>query len=418
MGRVAPGSNQGSENFNNLVENFEKNAYNLNSRNFRDNIYRPEYFHACFENFNKFFNYIKNETNVESNFLGNKTTQDSVLNKFSNKDFRQELGLNEFKSEDWPQGLRFSVPKSYLDSNGGFNQAWEKANRFNGDWEKEKSDLEKLSKVLVDFRWAQSLERWHREKNKEVLSEYDYNDGLAQNIRHQLATSQLLKDPSFKDRKIRLIDGGFSEETAIKDLSNEEEYQKNSEERKAIQEEINAFTDEKKQELEKAMGSIKRGLLVFNKESKLDDLNKRWKFFDYLKGDNLVNWNLSEEGYRGYAKKSFSEEEVSKIEKLIERRTNNRSDYQAQDQKRLNFLQASRSKNFYLKFKPQDILNNQEMTVAELPTRLQDRLKELEAAMNSLPEREAAIIEERKRISEELEKSKQAMDELISKMRK
>jgi hypothetical protein len=410
MGHIIPGFNQSSENFNNLVEQFEKNSSNLSNRNFKDNLYRPEYFHTCFENFNKFFNYIKNETTIESNFVGNKTTQDSVLNRFSNKDFRQQLGLDEFKSDNWPQGHKFSVPKDYIERNGGFSQAWERADNFSSNWEKEKADLEKLSKALVDFRWAQGFERWHREKNKEVLNEYDYNDGLSQNIRHQLETSRLIKDPRFQDRKIKLIDGGFSEQTAIKDVSSEEEYQKNHQERQEIQKEIDTFSSEKKEALEKSMGAIRRALLTFNKESKIEELNKQWRVFDYLKADRQIDWD--------FAAKNLSPEDFAKVKELAEKRKTNNDEYKAYDQKRLNFLEASSSKAFYLKFRPKDILANQEMTVAELPTRLQNRLKELEVAMNNLPEKEAAIIAERKRIHEELEKAKETMDEVFSKIRK
>lgn len=410
MGHIVPGFNRSSENFNNLVEQFEKNSSDLSSRNFKDSLYRPEYFHTCFENFNKFFNYIKNETNVESNFVGNKNKQGSVLNSFSDKDFRQQLGLDEFKSENWPQGHRFSVPKDYIDRNGGFSQAWEKADHFTSNWEKEKADLEKLSKALVDFRWAQGFERWHREKNKEVLNEYDYNVGLAKNIRYQLETSRLIKDPRFQDRKIKLIDGGSSEKTAIKDVSSDEEYQEHSKKRQEIQEEIDTFSAEKKEALERSMGAIRRALLTFNKESKIEELNKQWRVFDYLKADRQIDWD--------FASKNLSPEDFAKVKELAEKRKTNNDEYKVYDQKRLNFLEASNSKAFYLKFRSKDILANQEMTVAELPARLQDRLKELEFTMNNLPEREAAIIQERKEILEELEKTKEALDEVYSKMRK
>jgi len=410
MNHIIYGFNRSSENFNNLVEQFEKNASALNNRDFKNEIHRPEYFHAFFENFNKFFNYLKNETNAESNFVGNKTSKGSVLNNFADKDFRQQLGLDEFKSEDWPQGFKFSIPKSYIESNGGFSRAWEQADNASRDWEKEKADLEKISKALVNFRWAQGFERWHREKNREILDEYNYNDNLAQNIRHQLETSRLIKDPRFQDRKIKLIDGDFSEQTAIKDVSSEEEYQKNYQERKDIQQEIDNFTAEKKDALEKSMSAIRRALLTFNKESKIEELNKQWQVFDYLKSDRQIDWN--------YASKNLSPEDFTRLKELAEKRKTNNDEYRTYDQKRLNFLEASNSKAFYLKFRPKDILANQEMTVAELPARLQNRLEELEAVMNNLPEREAAVIADRKKIIEELEKAKQAMDEAFSKIRK
>ena len=158
------------------------------------------------------------------------------------------------------------------------------------------------------------------------------------------------------------------------------------------------------------MGAIRRAFLTLNKDSKIEELNKQWRVFDYLKTDRQIDWD--------FASKNLSPEDFAKVKELAEKRKTNNDEYKAYDQKRLNFLEASSSKAFYLKFRPKDILANQEMTVAELPTRLQDRLKELEVAMNNLPEKEAAIIAERKRIHEELEKAKESMDEVFSKIRK
>ncbi|NCT54417.1 hypothetical protein GW758_00465 [Candidatus Falkowbacteria bacterium] len=399
--------------YDNLTKSFEISAQKASNKDFtsnnRDRISSPEYFQAKFVKFNKFLEYIKNNTDKNTVFVDNShentvfvdssKKETSILSRVKrDKELREEIGLTkEIPSPN------LDVPAEFINRNGGFYESLSKARGFNDVWEKEKKKLAEISAAAVDSRFAQDWERYFSEKHRDLLTLAGYRKKLAMEIEYSLKNlknSELLNTPEFANRKIRLnikqsgYSSGFND-TIIKDLSADEEYKRISEAGKPIKAAIEEYANNKKTERDKAAGSLKRQIIAFGREGKLKTLNDQWQVFEDFKNDKPLNEaNLKSLG--------ITEEEIAEMKDHRQKKNDNDAEYKKYDQTRLNFLHASSVKSFFLPFKSGDILDGQEMKIEELPARLEARLNELKIEQSSLPESEVAIIAERDRAVEEV----------------
>lgn len=392
--------------YDDFINDFEISAKRARSRDFTSNnngrLDSPKYYHAKFEQYNKFLEYVKNNSDVSTELVDSKDKETSILSQFrKDKQSREEAGLAEKITSRY-----LDIPTDFINKNGGFHEAWSKAIQYNKIWEEEKRKLAEISTAAVDSRFAQDWERYFSEKHKNLLASADYRKELSSQIEYvlkSLKNNGLFSDPEFANRRIRLnvqqrgYSSGYNN-TIIKDLSADKEYKRISEAERSINAVIKEYVTNKKTEKEKAMGSLKRQIIAFDRAGKLKTLNDQWQVFEDFKNDKRLN--------EGQLKNlGITEEEIAEMKSYRQKRDANAAEYKKYEQTRLNFLYASSVKSFFLPFKPGDILDGQEMTIEELPARLEARLNEIRLEESSLPESELAIIAERDRAVEDVKKS-------------
>ena len=407
------GASQTIGNYDNFINDFEVSARRASNKDFTSSnnggLDSPEYYHTKFEQYNKFLEYIKNNSDANTELV-NRDTETSLLSSVrKDKQLREETGL----AEKIPSRY-LDIPTDFINRNGGFHEAWSKAIQSNELWQEEKKKLAEISTAAVDSRFAQDWERYFSEKNRDLLALADYRKKLGSQIEYvlqSLKNNGLFNDPEFANRKIKLQvqQGGYSSgfnDTIIKDLTADEEYKRISEAAKPIKTAIEEYAANKKTEKEKAMGSLKRQIFVRSLEKKLKTLNDQWQVFEDFKNDKLLN----EENLKSLG---ITEEEIAETKMHRQKKKDNEAEYKKFDQTRLNFLHASSVKSFFLPFKSGDILDGQEMKIEELPARLEARLNEIKVEESSLPESELAIIAERDRAVEDVKKSTDKFEKVI-----
>lgn len=365
------------------------------------NVYSPEFIHAEFEKYNKFLSYIKNNTGPETKFAidsyGGDDNTNLIFRAQNDKEMRQEMGLNEKSSEKY-----LEYPDQFINRKGGFDNAYSEASKVGKEWEKDKNQIALISTAAVESRFAQEWSRYFSEKNKDFLGKVDYDKNLIDQIEHSLVRLEagLFKDPEFVGRKIKLTKsrGGYSD-SIIEDISANEEYNQYRKEWDIIKQEMDEYANNKKTEIEKALGSLKRQIIAFGRDGKIEALNSKWQIFEDFKNDRLLN----DERLKKY---DISNEEIAAMKEYRRKRNDNDAQHKKDDAVRIKFLHASESKNFSLNFKPGvDILDGQEMTIEELPGRLEARLAELKNELANLSESELAIVHERDRSVEAVKAS-------------
>jgi hypothetical protein len=356
-------------------------------------MHSPEYIHAKFEQYTKFLEHINNNTDSNTEFV-NRDTETSLLSHLrSDTGLREKIGLT-----DKLPSSNIEIPTEFISRNGGFYESLSKANKYNESWQEEKNKLAEISTAAVDSRFAQDWERYFSAKNKNVLEIADYRKKLTEQIEYtlkNLKNSELLITPEFANRKIKLNtrQSGFSSgfnDTIIKDISADEEYRRIHEAGIPIKEAIEKYATDKKTEKEKAMGSLKRQVIAFGREGKLETLNKQWQIFEDFKNDKPLN----DEKLKSIG---ITEEEIVEMKSHRQKRNDNNAEYKKYDETRLKFLHAASTKDFFIPFKAGDILDGQEMRIEELPARLEARLNEIKSEESSLSSSELAIISERDR---------------------
>lgn len=400
MSNIVPQIVSSLEDYDTLIEQFQISISNLENGNFnRGANCSPEFFHACFENYSKFLEYIKTQTNEDTKFVGDPfRDKDSLAAKFKDADFRKEVGIEVFKGES-----RLNIPREFIEKNGGFRNAFDKASKAGESWENEKKGIAELSKAAVDHRWAQSWSGHYNQENRAVIEKLDYDKNLAAAIRANLDKSSLLNNPEFADRKVKLESGGYSPDRVLKDLTSEETYRGINERRQALNQEIANYKKQAQEAIGKEIGELKRKLIVIGREEKMSPLSKRWDFMGGYEAGRNFSWEVVE--------KFLTPDELTKIRSFEERNKTLSNEYSQHDKKRLEFLEASKIRNFYLNLKNDDPLNGLESILKDLPARLKERAAELEAQLNNLPHHEAAISAERDRSLQELEATQKAFQE-------
>lgn len=384
-----------------ILLNTLKSRKNISDRK----VYSPEFIHAEFERYNKFLGYIKNNTSSETKFAsdsyGGDDNTDLIFRARNDKEMRQEMGLNEKSSEKY-----LEYPEQFINRKGGFNNAYSEVSRVGKEWEKDKQQIALISTAAVESRFAQEWERYFKGKNKDFLEKVDYNKNLSEQIKQSFKRFEagLFKDPEFANRKIKLAKSsgwnhaGWNHDSIIQDISTNEEYNRFRKVRDTIEQEIDEYTNDKKTEIEKAMGSLKRQIIAFGRYGKIEALNKKWLIFEDFKNDKLLNdGTLKKDG--------ISDEDIAIMKEYRKKRNDNDAKYKKDEAVSFKFLHACEAKNFFIGFKSGDILDGQEMTIEELPERLKARLFELQAKLANLSESELAIVNERDRSVEAVKTS-------------
>jgi hypothetical protein len=375
--------------YDNLIKELTNSQEKIRTKNFSNgNITNPEHLLAKLELHNKLLEYIKNNTDKNTEFVNFSNRKQDLSSKLQNdKEFRKELGLT-----DKLPTSELNVPIDFINRNGGFYEALSSARKYNDSWQEEKNKLVEISTAAVDSRFAQDWERYFSNKHRDFLSIVDYNKKLEEQIQYTLGylkNSSLLNTPEFANRRIKLSkpEGGYNNNSIIKDLSQNDDYNKYSKAGEIIRPAIEEYANNKKRELEKKMGSLWN---IPGRQKKMDALNKQWQVFEDFRNNKPLNDKvLTELG--------ITEEEVTEMKNHRQKRNDNETEYKESDKVRLNFLHATEAKNFFINFKSGDILDGQEMTIEELPARLETRLNEIKQTTANFSEPELAIITERDR---------------------
>lgn len=375
--------------------------------------YSPEFVHAQFEKYKKLLGYIIEKTNTETKFLGefHKRDRDDFIYKAQNdKEIREEMGLNEKDPEKY-----LKYPSEFINKNGGFQNAYQVANKEGYAWEQDKKEIAAISKAVVEERFAQVWESHFNQKNKAFFEGLDYNEKLTKQIEYSLIYLKnlqrdgVLKLPAFAGRKIKLNrnSSNYNERSIVDDLS-ADKYYKVSEEVHKIEKEIKEYTEQKVGELEKSMGELKRGFIVLNRDKKLEALNSKWQVFkDFGRGRHYVEENRFKE-------RGASEKEIEEMKNLDLRYHDNEDLKNKLEKENTNFSEFFKKERFHIDFKAgKDILDGQEMTLEELPSRLEARLAELKAEKENLSEAELAIIAERERSIKEVKELKDKFPTIV-----
>ncbi|HZJ18485.1 MAG TPA: hypothetical protein VFD45_02620, partial [Patescibacteria group bacterium] len=384
-----PEFNNGFQNHDSISEQFKTQSENQQARHFtKQTVYSPELFKASFQNYTKFFEYIKNNTDDKTELVGdNRKDPNTLIAKFKNPEFRKEVGILEANDSQWPKDTKLEVPVDFIEKNHGFYEALSNAERSKDAWEEEKNGIKEISKSAVDFRFESAWNSHFKFKNNQVLENYESDKKLAKQIELNLNRGVLLNNPDFADRKVKLERTySSSGDRALTDLTANEEHKRISAEQKVINEEIASHIKQKQQTLNEEAGKLRRAMISFGRDGKLKKVKEKYDIFENYKQGNKIN--------EKEAQVALGEEEVQELKNLRERKNEKDQEYKEYDKKRSDFLYASDSKNFFLDFKDDDILNKQEMLLKQLPEMLKMRQAELETSMDSMPREEKEILAE------------------------
>lgn len=365
----------------------------------RGNIYSSEYVHAKFERYNKFLEYIKNNTDSSTEFLRDRSSSQGtdLLSRVGyNKELRQEIGLNEKLPQQY-----LELPSEFISRSGGFDTALNKARNASETWEADKKQIAEISKAAVELKFAQEWERYFSQKNKGFLEDINYNENLIKQIEQALnfiRTSDLLKDPDFAKREIKLYrnTSGYQENRIIEDVSAEGSYEIRKEGNK-IDEEIKIYADNRKNKIETEQLRLKNAMWINRLSEKLENLRVQLDTFNHFaKGIKIEEANALKYG--------VTPEEIAVMKEYRKRKTENEEAYTKFTGISTKFAGATSKSNIYIDFKAgKDILDGQRMTIEELPIRLEARLDELKRAKANLSEPELAIISESARALEAID---------------
>lgn len=376
--------------YDSFTKDLENSAEKANKKDFagssREDIVSPEYARAKFAQYNKFLEYIKNNTNADTKFVEDnlEDSTDLISTLKNGKESRQAAGL-----EDEIPERRLKVPVDFINESGGFQEALSRAKKYDEAWQTEQAKLAEISTAAVNSRFAQDWERHFSRKNEDFLETVDYEKKLAaqlENTSSYLKNSELLTNPEFANRKIKIAtpQGGFND-GIFNDLSSQAEYQAMSQANTAIKAEMEEYAKEKIETIKKAIISLEKQLVAFGRAGKIETLKKQWQAFSDLQNNKpLDDKTLKDLG--------IDDKDIA----IMKDHQVKRNAHDAKDQKyeetRLKFLNLLKDKNIKINLKRGDSLDSQEMTMKELPNRLEARLQEIKTLQNNFSESELAII--------------------------
>lgn len=386
-------------------------------KNFSKDVYSPEFIHAKFERYNKFLEYLLNNTDNTTQFIKGdwKPEQYDLATKIKeDQEVHQEIGLDK------------KMPKTYLEEAknfilycGSFDEALARSKRALEPWQEEMKTITTISTAAVESCFAEKWEGYFSKKNKGVLEKVDHIKKLINQINSCLALVKtgVFVDPEFANRKIKLAPSQ-SNDKVIQDVAFDEEFEQYKKEYNVITREIKKYTEDKDTALGLAIHSLWQFIPGYQKRKRA--LNKKKQIFENFNNNKLFYSNQTKEKVDDNAvteeikKHGISDKEILEMKAYQKKRNDNNDKYTLSEQTRLKLARAQEIKSFDIDLQSKsDILDGQEMTVNELPDRLRARLIELTNELNTLPENELAIVNERERSIKEKELSKQTYQEII-----
>ena len=388
-----------------LIKNLKNAVDSAHYKNWERDARTPESLHNDFEKFNKFLEYLQKHIDEDVVLIDRDSFDNGTKIDLISRVKKEHANFKIEGEENIPRAI--TVPDI---ARGNFVQTLDRARNVWTPWQKEKEKIAEISKTAVDDRFAKAQESHFINENQATLETLKERDILSQELDktvRYLENTGLNQNPEFANTKIKLVKpaGGFyGGERAIKSLSEDENHKRISNEQEVIRKEIEAYANAKKEEMDKESGKIKRALLTFGKNEKLNAISKKWHIFEDFKNDKP----LSESDIKDLG---LSEDEVAKMKEYRKQRDDKRAEYKKYDQGRMDFNKAVN--DIKLSFKDKDVLNGQEMLFSELPERLRTRLSELKAEADSLPEKESFIASERKRLQQEVETNEKKFQEMI-----
>lgn len=394
--------------YNFLAEQFRQSTGDRWKQSLASNsrVLSPEFFKASFQNYQRFFEYIKTKVDADTKLVSDDPQHDSesLIGRFKNdRAFRKEIGLVSKGDKAWPEETYVPVPHEFINRNGGFDAAWEKTKVAGTKWEEEKRAIADLSQAAVESRWVSSWSNYYNRKNETVLKRIDGDQKLKESIKVNLAKSPLFLNPEFGNRKVRLEVGGYAPDRVIKDVTSDEDFRRISTERQRIQKEIDDYVKEQQELIDQKIGSLRRSFIALGRADKIDSLSRHRDCLDDCRKNQKVNWEL--------AGRYMDPEELAKVKALKEKLEENDKEYRQHDKSRLDFLGISDSRNFYLELDPKDPLVGQDMSIKELAEQLRQRSVELEKSLSNLSPAEQDILTERDRLTAEVESTKKRFQE-------
>jgi hypothetical protein len=125
------GNVHGISNYTQLIGSFKQDNLSLRKNNYSENEnykYSADYYRDNFDNYSKFFEYIINNTDKETDFAISSKKESSLSNKLGKEEERNKMNFKDSTSEERDKYL-LPIPKSYIDKNVDFDTAWQRAKK-------------------------------------------------------------------------------------------------------------------------------------------------------------------------------------------------------------------------------------------------------------------------------------------------
>ncbi len=370
---------------------------NSNRSTYTSEFYSPEYFQSELNKYSRFLEYLKTNTNENTDFLNYK---DSLINKVKGQN-----GFADSKDKDLNKYNK--VPLEMIKNRGGLDYALNNAQNENNTWEETKAKINSVSKAAVDFRFAQAGERYFSDNNREVLKNIDYERALMTGLQKTidyLNNHTATHDPELSQRKVKIKIEMFGAKIHEADS----EYAPIRETTQAARDKVNAYATEHIEAIDREISKLRSAGLVFGRAGKIEKLETKMNVFKEFKNDKpLKESDVTTLG--------ISPEDILQMKELRAEKDAGDKKYRHYDDTRLRFFRSIDERKLEFPIKKEDVLNGQEMTFAELPVRLQARLDEVKAYTNNLPEPEKSISDERDRATKDIEDKHKIFDAAVAK---
>lgn len=158
------------------LQNFEKYylsyKQNIIDENFQDNSgLSKDFFVDSLKEYKKAFQYIINNANQDTKFVGNSIEdKDSFIDSLNLSDGK---GIKNRKKEGIKntiiENYQIKIPLDYIHKFRSYDEAVSDAYRENNNWKKEQANIEEISKKVVEFRYIQTKEEEYKAENSDVI---------------------------------------------------------------------------------------------------------------------------------------------------------------------------------------------------------------------------------------------------------
>lgn len=297
--------------------------------------------------------------------------------------------------------------ETYIKKHGNLAAAWNEASRAIEDLRKIEKKIDILSKSAVDSNWILAYKANFELKNKEVLAKLAERQNLKEALMNSLPIAQRLLDSKFSDREVGLKSavGDYSGKShSIVDTSFDQYHKSNSSQSLENENNKQQFQQELFNKIDQDIKDLKNKIFAFGVNKKIDALNqKKQTIKEVMRLNDKIN---DTEAIR----KILSQEEFEKIKSFVELSNQLRAEYRIKDQERIDF--SKMCQGISINFKENDILNVESISIKDLASLLINRVTELNSMEKNADEEEKAIIKERDRIKQELERATKAFNEI------
>jgi len=291
--------------------------------------------------------------------------------------------------------------------NKGSYQNEEQIKKYWESQKKAEAQISEISRGAIDKRFSEAWERYFTDQNKEILQNIDSENKLKDSL--EKAISYLknhinLQDPELAERKIKIKAGFWGSEIYEADS----EYRPIGNATDAARAKRDQYANKHIEELEIETNKLRLASIVLGRKDKIEKINKKINIFKDFKNDRpLKESDIIALG--------INPKEITEMKEIRQEKDIADKNYRRYDDNRMRFFGAIDKHKIELPITDKDVLNDQEMSFAELPERLKMRRDEIVAYLNDLPEPEKSILAERDRAQQEAEQNEKKFKEIINK---